>query len=155
MQWGTVASQTGDPYSGPWPGSTSRSLDLTDFHAKYLAYELTRRYASDSEEKLASAVAGAQVDLTPNQVDAALFAFHSPLSKGALLADEVEVARSLLVLCTAFRADPDAWPNLTVKKIPNQVLSRCEWDHDDYSLNVANLPAAPLEPGQIPLELDL
>ena len=43
----------------------------------------------DSIEKLAGALADAQVDLNPHQVAAALFAFKSPLSKGALLADEV------------------------------------------------------------------
>ena len=59
------------------------------------------------------------------------------------LADEVGPERSLLVLCTAFRARADAYPNLTVKKIPKQVLSRCEWGHDDYSLRVDNLPKAP------------
>jgi adenine-specific DNA-methyltransferase len=64
------------------------------------------------------------------------------------LADEVGPERSLLVLCTAFRAKRDAYPNLTIKKIPHQVLARCEWGHDDYSLRVENLPAAPLEPGQ-------
>ena len=46
-------------------------------------------------EKLASAVAGAQVDLNPHQVDAALFAFNSPLSKGALLADEVGLGKTI------------------------------------------------------------
>jgi adenine-specific DNA-methyltransferase len=40
---------------------------------------------------------------------------------------------------------------LTVKKIPKQVLSRCEWGHDDYSLQVQNLPKAPPKPGQQPL----
>ena len=50
---------------------------MTDYQAKYIAHELTRRYPSDSLEKLASAVAGAQVDLNPHQVDAALFAFRS------------------------------------------------------------------------------
>jgi adenine-specific DNA-methyltransferase len=64
------------------------------------------------------------------------------------LSDEVGPERSLLVLCTAFRAKRDAYPNLTIKKIPHQVLSRCEWGHDDYSLRVENLPQAPLEPGQ-------
>ena len=49
---------------------------------------------------------------------------------------------TLLVLCTAFRGRGD-YPNLTVKKIPKQVLSRCEWGHDDYSLRVENLPKAP------------
>jgi len=62
------------------------------------------------------------------------------------LSDEVGPDRSLLVLCTAFRAKADAYPNLTVKKIPKQVLSRCEWGHDDYSLQVENLPKAPPSP---------
>jgi adenine-specific DNA-methyltransferase len=64
------------------------------------------------------------------------------------LSDEVGSDRSLLVLCTAFRARADQFPNLTVKKIPKAVLSRCEYGHDDYSLQVENLPQAPPEPGQ-------
>jgi adenine-specific DNA-methyltransferase len=67
------------------------------------------------------------------------------------LSDEVGLDRTLLVLCFAFRGKADRWPNLTVKKIPKQVLSRCEWGHDDYSLKVENLPKAPLELGQQPL----
>ena len=63
------------------------------------------------------------------------------------LADEVGTERSLLVLCTAFRGRGE-YPNLTVKKIPKQVLSRCEWGHDDYSLQVENLPKAPPKAGQ-------
>lgn len=66
------------------------------------------------------------------------------------LSDEVGAERSLLVLCTAFRGRGE-YPNLTVKKIPKQVLSRCEWGHDDYSLKVENLPIAPLKPGQLQL----
>jgi SNF2 family DNA or RNA helicase len=70
-------------------------MQLTDYHSKYFAYELTKRCSSDSLEKLAGAVAGAQVDLNPHQVDAALFAFSSPLSKGALLADEVGLGKTI------------------------------------------------------------
>ena len=70
-------------------------MNLTDYHAKYFAYELTKRSSSDSLEKLAGAVASAQVDLNPHQVDAALFAFRSPLSKGALLADEVGLGKTI------------------------------------------------------------
>jgi adenine-specific DNA-methyltransferase len=66
------------------------------------------------------------------------------------LGDEVGPERTLLVLCTAFRGRAE-YPNLTVKKIPKQVLSRCEWGHDDYSLQVQNLPKAPAKPGQQPL----
>src|SRR6266478_3492504 len=70
-------------------------MNLTDYHAKYFAHELTKRCSSDSLEKLAGAVAGAQVDLNPHQVDAALFAFNSPLSKGALIADEVGLGKTI------------------------------------------------------------
>src|SRR6266403_6110200 len=76
-------------------GERSYVLRTTDHQAKYFAYDLTRRCAPDSAEKLASAVAGAQVDLNPHQVDAALFAFRSPLSKGAVLADEVGLGKTI------------------------------------------------------------
>lgn len=68
------------------------------------------------------------------------------------LSDEVGPERTLLVLCTAFRGRGE-YPNLTVKKIPKKVLSRCEWGHDDYSLQVQNLPKAPPAPGQQDLDL--
>src|SRR5437762_14284922 len=70
-------------------------MSITDYHAKYFAHELTRRCPPDSLEKLAGAVASAQVDLNPHQVDAALFTFNSPLSKGALLADEVGLGKTI------------------------------------------------------------
>jgi adenine-specific DNA-methyltransferase len=60
----------------------------------------------------------------------------------AALSEEVGEGRSLLILCAAFRGNPDLWPNLTLRKIPNHIRSKCEWGHDDYSLNVANLPMA-------------
>ena len=60
-----------------------------------------------------------------------------------LLSDEVGGDRSLLVLCMAFKGNLEHYPNLTVKKIPRQILSRCEWGHDDYSLKIENLPSAP------------
>jgi adenine-specific DNA-methyltransferase len=62
------------------------------------------------------------------------------------LSEEVGSERSLLVLCSAFRGNANSWPNLTVKKIPNSVRNKCEWGHDDYSLNVKNLPQAPETP---------
>jgi adenine-specific DNA-methyltransferase len=68
---------------------------ITPYHAKYYAFELSRRFPSDSPKRLAGAVASAQVDLNPHQVDAALFAFRSPLSKGALLADEVGLGKTI------------------------------------------------------------
>ena len=64
------------------------------------------------------------------------------------LSAQVGPDRSLLVCCGAFRIKPDAFDNLTLKKIPKAVLHRCEWNHDDYSLQIENLPAAPLPEGQ-------
>lgn len=56
------------------------------------------------------------------------------------ISDQVGTERTLLICCVAFRAKRDEFPNLTVKKIPQAVLSRCEWGRDDYSLNVDSLP---------------
>jgi len=68
----------------------------------------------------------------------------------AALSGEVGDERSLLVCCSAFRGKADAFDNLTLKKIPRAVLSKCEWGHDDYSLNVQNLPMAEEEQVDIP-----
>lgn len=57
-------------------------------------------------------------------------------------------------MCTAFRSKPERYSNLTLKKIPKTVLSRCEWGKDDYSLQVANLPQAPPKLGQQQLGLE-
>jgi adenine-specific DNA-methyltransferase len=56
------------------------------------------------------------------------------------LSDEVGPNRSLLICCGAFRCDVTQFENLTVKKIPKAVLKKCEWGHDDYSLEISNLP---------------
>lgn len=74
-----------------------------------------------------------------------------------VLSDEVGAGRSLLICCSAWRgitADQAAerFPNLSLKKIPKMILKRCEWGHDDYSLNVANLPMAEEETEQRPSE---
>lgn len=68
-----------------------------------------------------------------------------------VLLDEVGAGRSLLICCSAWRGitaeqAAEHFPNLSLKKIPKMILKRCEWGHDDYSLNVANLPIAEEEP---------
>ena len=70
-------------------------MTLTDYQAKFIAHDLTRRFPPDSVEKLTATLVDAQVDLNPHQIDAALFAFKSPLSKGALLADEVGLGKTI------------------------------------------------------------
>lgn len=74
------------------------------------------------------------------------------LSAGQIqaLSDEISGDQSLLVCCAAFHGITAAraaerWPNLSLKKIPKMMLASCEWGHDDYSLNVANLPMAQAE----------
>jgi adenine-specific DNA-methyltransferase len=70
-------------------------MTLTPYHAKYFAHELMRRCPSDSVERLAGALVDAQVDLNPHQIEAALFAFRSPFSKGVILADEVGLGKTI------------------------------------------------------------
>jgi len=74
---------------------------LTAYQAKYFAYDLTRRSPEESE-RLSMALFDAAVDLNPHQIEAALFAIQSPLSKGVLLADEVGLGKTIeagIVLC--------------------------------------------------------
>jgi ERCC4-related helicase len=67
----------------------------TPFHSAYWANELTLRAAAGSIESLSRSIAGARVDLNPHQVDAALFALRSPLTRGVLLADEVGLGKTI------------------------------------------------------------
>lgn len=64
----------------------------------------------------------------------------------AAIGEEVGDERTLLVCCKAFHANAEAFHNLTVRKIPQVVLRKCEWGKDDYSLKVANLLEAQREP---------
>jgi SNF2 family DNA or RNA helicase len=68
---------------------------ITEYHAKLYAHELSKRHSVADAEKLAGTLLDAQVDLNPHQVEAALFAFKSPLSKGAILADEVGLGKTI------------------------------------------------------------
>lgn len=69
--------------------------NITDYQAIYIANFLTRRLPANDIDKLTASLQDAQVDLTPHQVEAALFAFKSPLSKGAILADEVGLGKTI------------------------------------------------------------
>lgn len=68
---------------------------ITDYQAKYFAHELTRRLPTNDIGKFTASLQDAQVDMNPHQVEAALFAFQSPLSKGAILADEVGLGKTI------------------------------------------------------------
>ena len=68
---------------------------ITSYQAKYFAHSLTRRLPANDGAKFTATLQDARVDLTPHQIDAALFAFKSPLSKGAILADEVGLGKTI------------------------------------------------------------
>ncbi len=70
-------------------------MQLTPYHAKYFSYDLTRQLPANDIGKLTASLQDAQVDLNPHQVEAALFAFQSPLSNGAILADEVGLGKTI------------------------------------------------------------
>lgn len=77
-------------------------MNITDYHAKYFAYEISKTSSSNSIDKLSMSLFNACVDLNPHQVEAALFAFRSPLSKGVILADEVGLGKTIeagLIIC--------------------------------------------------------
>lgn len=84
---------------------------ITDYHASYYAHELSR-IGSTGAERLDRALFDACVDLNPHQIEAALFALRSPLSKGVLLADEVGLGKTIeagLVLCHTGQNEDDAF----------------------------------------------
>lgn len=68
---------------------------LTSYQQKYIAWQLNRRRSSSDDDKFTGVLSEAKVDLNPHQVDAALFAFRSPLSMGAILADEVGLGKTI------------------------------------------------------------
>lgn len=70
-------------------------MHLTNYQAKFLSHELTRQLPANSLGKFTASLQDAQVDLNPHQIDAALFAFQSPLSQGAILADEVGLGKTI------------------------------------------------------------
>src|SRR5450432_2604826 len=70
-------------------------METTDFHSKYAAHAILRRSSSNNVDKLSRSILDATVDLNPHQIDAALFAFRSPLSRGAILADEVGLGKTI------------------------------------------------------------
>jgi SNF2 family DNA or RNA helicase len=67
----------------------------TPYHSQYFAHELTKRLASDNAEKLSQSLLRATVDLNPHQIEAALFAFRSSLSRRTVLADEVGLGKTI------------------------------------------------------------
>ena len=119
-------------------------MQLTDYHARYYAWELTRLRRGGNVDRIAQSLFDASVDLNPHQIDAALFAIQNPLSKGVMLADEVglgktieaalvlsqywaERRRRLLVICPASLRKQ--WAQELAEKfhLPSQILDARTW----------------------------
>lgn len=67
----------------------------TPHQKKYFAQQLSLLRPAREIESVASSISGVRVDFNPHQVDAALFALRSPISRGALLADEVGLGKTI------------------------------------------------------------
>lgn len=119
-------------------------MQITQFHAKYYAWELTRRRRGGDIDRISQSLFDAAVDLNPHQIDAAVFALQNPLSKGVLLADEVglgktieaalvlgqfwaERRRRLLILCPASIRKQWALELGEKFNLPTQVLDLTTW----------------------------
>ncbi|MCS3903861.1 SNF2 family DNA or RNA helicase [Methylohalomonas lacus] len=117
---------------------------ITEYQAKYFAWELTRRRRGYGDDRIVQSLFDASVDLNPHQIDAALFALQNPLTKGHLLADEVglgktieaalvlaqywaERRRNLLVICPASLRKQ--WANELAEKfhLDTQILDARRW----------------------------
>jgi len=117
-------------------------MEFTNYHARYFAHELTKRFSSDSVDKLAFVLADAQVDLNPYQVEAALFAFRSPFSKGAILADEVGLGKTIEAgLLLSQNSLPDKL-RISMREVTNVQFLRCK------SRVIIPLPVDEMHPGQ-------
>jgi len=71
-------------------------VQITDFHATYYAYLLTRQTHENSIAMLAATLQDSRVDLNPHQIEAALFALRSPYSRGIIEADEVGLGKTIV-----------------------------------------------------------
>ncbi|EIZ1315913.1 DEAD/DEAH box helicase [Vibrio parahaemolyticus] len=118
--------------------------NITPYHAKYFAHELTIRHAENGVDKLSQSLFDASVDLNPHQIHAALFALNNPLSKGVVLADEVglgktieaglvlsqywaERKRRILIICPASLRRQWAQELADKFNLPAQVLDAKTW----------------------------
>lgn len=112
------------------------------YQAKLFATQLTLRQPANSIDKLSLAIASARDDLNPHQVDAALFAVRSPLSKGVILADEVGLGKTI----EAGIVISQKWAECKRKLlIIDPATSRKQWQQE--LIDKFNIPSTILENG--------
>ncbi|ASA96120.1 site-specific DNA-methyltransferase [Anoxybacillus flavithermus] len=67
------------------------------------------------------------------------------------IVEQMKENETLLICCKAYNVNVDEFPQITIKKLPQAILNKCEFGRDDYSLNVNNLPMKEREPEQLEL----
>nr|WP_255573271.1 site-specific DNA-methyltransferase [Anoxybacillus sp. ST4] len=67
------------------------------------------------------------------------------------IVEQMKENETLLICCKAYNVNVEDFPQVTIKKIPQAILNKCEFGRDDYSLNVNNLPMKEKEPEQLEL----
>lgn len=67
------------------------------------------------------------------------------------IVEQMKENETLLICCKAYNVIVDEFPQITIKKLPQAILNKCEFGRDDYSLNVNNLPMKEREPEQLEL----
>lgn len=82
---------------------------ITKYHAKYYANLLTQKSLVGELDSLSQSLLNATVDINPHQIEAALFAFQSPLSKDLIMADEVGLGKTISVKWSALLVRHRAW----------------------------------------------
>lgn len=107
---------------------------MSVFLKKYLAYKLTEKRPASDPEKLNSSIRSANIDLNPHQIDAAIFAFKSPLSRGAILADEVGLGKTIEAGLIIDQLYTEGRQNILIL-VPASL--RTQWQHE--MLNRFNL----------------
>ena len=106
----------------------------THYHAKYFANELTRQ-GGEGVERLSKSLFDACVDLNPHQIEAALFAIRSPISKGVLLADEVGLGKTIesgLAVCQNW-AERMSWSSASYCTVLSGNILSGSYDRHPYS----------------------
>ena len=67
--------------------------------------------------------------------------------------EEMKPGESLLICCKSFQKEcKGKYSNITIKKIPQMLLGRCEFGKEDYSLNIVNMPVDDTEQDAEPEE---
>ena len=116
---------------------------ITPYHVKYFAWDLTR-HAPEGLDRLSMSLFDAKVDLNFHQIEAALFALRSPLSKGVILADEVGLGKTIeagLVICQYWAERQRHRQQQEIFKVEDEIMTKRDALIDDLEKRLAQKTA--------------